>query len=192
LRTTRRSPDGELRKAHYSIGRRSAGGTEGRRRRGPAAASLEVKSILFWNLQVLSSAGPWEGALVLGLGMDLVEVERIERALARGGDRLLARLMAERERAAIDRGDDPGARARAVAVHFAAKEAALKALGTGWAAGVSWRDVALVPVAGGGHAVELTGGALRIAAALGVLASHAAVACDGRIASAIVILEGGA
>jgi len=77
--------------------------------------------------------------MVVGLGVDLVEMARVERLLARYGERFLRRLMDPDE---SDRLPVPGpARVRAVSLAIAGKEAASKALGTGWSRGVRWRDV---------------------------------------------------
>ena len=102
------------------------------------------------------------GAVVIGLGLDLVELDRVERALERWGARLVDKLMGPEEGARLP----PGAgRARALALAIAAKEAASKALGTGWSRGVRWRDVVVDP--GPPPAVRLEGGAAAAARALG-------------------------
>jgi holo-[acyl-carrier protein] synthase len=76
---------------------------------------------------------------VVGLGVDIVETARVARALARWGERLIAKLMEPDEAARLPR--EAGARALALAQAIAAKEAASKAIGTGWSRGVRWRDV---------------------------------------------------
>jgi len=98
--------------------------------------------------------------VIVGLGIDLIEQERVARALDRWGERLVAKLMGAAEAARLPGGSD---RARAVALAIAAKEAASKALGTGWTRGVCWRDVVVGPPV----AVRLEGGALRWAHRLG-------------------------
>ena len=102
-------------------------------------------------------------AVIVGVGIDLIETERVARALDRWGDRLVAKLMGESEAARLP--DGRADRARAVALAIAAKEAASKALGTGWSRGVCWRDV--VVDLGPPLAVRLEGGALRWARRLG-------------------------
>jgi holo-[acyl-carrier protein] synthase len=77
--------------------------------------------------------------VVVGLGIDLVEIDRVERALSRWGERLVARLMDPSEAAALPAA--PPERARALAFAVSGKEAAAKAIGTGWTRGVRWRDV---------------------------------------------------
>ncbi|HET7291223.1 MAG TPA: 4'-phosphopantetheinyl transferase superfamily protein [Vicinamibacteria bacterium] len=79
--------------------------------------------------------------MVVGLGIDIVEIDRVRAALDRWGDRLVARLMDADEAARLP--EAPADRARAVALAIAGKEAASKALGTGWTRGVRWRDVAI-------------------------------------------------
>ena len=99
--------------------------------------------------------------MIAGLGIDLVEVDRIERALLRWGPAFLARLMDTEE---ID-GLPPGRPAGAVADAVAVKEAASKAIGTGWSGGVRWRDVV---IAHGAHpGARLSGAALAAARRLG-------------------------
>ena len=79
--------------------------------------------------------------MVLGLGVDLVETVRVERLLARYGDRFVRKLMDAGE---SDRLPEAGpARVRALSLAIAGKEAASKALGTGWSQGVRWRDVVI-------------------------------------------------
>jgi holo-[acyl-carrier protein] synthase len=77
--------------------------------------------------------------MLIGIGLDLVETARVERALARFGERFVQKLMDPGESSTLP---PPGAaRARALALAIAGKEAASKALGTGWSQGVRWRDV---------------------------------------------------
>lgn len=85
--------------------------------------------------------GAGEGRLVVGLGIDLVELDRVASALHRWGDRFLVKLMDAAEVAALP--PDGTARVLRVAQAVAAKEAASKAIGTGWSRGVRWRDVVL-------------------------------------------------
>jgi len=82
-------------------------------------------------------------SVVIGIGLDLVETARVEQALARYGDRFVRKLMDDEEAGALP--SEPAARALAVAFAVAGKEAASKALGTGWSQGVRWRDVVVSP-----------------------------------------------
>jgi len=97
--------------------------------------------------------------MVIGIGLDLVETARVERALARHGERFVGKLMDPGEAAALP--PDGAERGRALALAVAAKEAASKALGTGWSAGVRWRHV-VVSLAGE-PAVRLEGRAAEVA-----------------------------
>ena len=94
--------------------------------------------------------------MILGLGSDLVDTRRIERTLARFGDRFVARCFTETERQRSERRAD---RAGSYAKRFAAKEACSKALGTGFRRGVFWRDMGVVNLRGGKPTMALTGGA---------------------------------
>lgn len=100
------------------------------------------------------AAGPVE------VGVDVIEIGRIERALARFGDRFLRRVYTERER------DRYGHRPAELAARFAAKEAVMKALGTG-IRGVRWRDIEVLPNRRGKPIVVLHDTAARRAALLG-------------------------
>jgi holo-[acyl-carrier protein] synthase len=100
--------------------------------------------------------------VVVGLGIDLVETARVEKILARWGAQFLAKIMGPEESRRLPPGTD---RARAVALAVAGKEAASKALGTGWSRGVRWRDV-VVDLAEPSR-VLLEGGAAAMARRLG-------------------------
>ncbi len=94
--------------------------------------------------------------MILGVGSDLVDIRRIERALGRHGDRFLARVFTATERTKAER------RANRIATYakrFAAKEACAKALGTGFRHGVFFRDMGVVNLPSGQPTLHLTGGA---------------------------------
>ncbi|MET0406934.1 MAG: holo-ACP synthase [Hyphomicrobium sp.] len=96
--------------------------------------------------------------MILGIGNDLCDIRRIEKAMARFGDRFLERVFtAEERRKAFSRAHAP----RTFAKRFAAKEAASKALGTGFRAGVYLRDIGVVNAPSGRPTLALTGGAAR-------------------------------
>ena len=95
--------------------------------------------------------------MILGVGSDLIDIRRIEEAIARFGDRFLDRIFTEMERRRCDRRVN---RAASYARRFAAKEAAAKALGTGLRDGVFWRDLGVVNLPSGQPGLRLTGGAL--------------------------------
>lgn len=112
--------------------------------------------------------------MVVGLGIDLVELARVTAALERWGERLVGKLMDAEEAARL-----PGAgeeRAVALALAIAAKEAASKAIGTGWSRGVRWRDV--VVELGPPPAVRLRARAAEAARRLG---------SDGRTRAALEV-----
>lgn len=94
--------------------------------------------------------------LILGLGHDMIVIERIENSLSRFGDRFTHRLFTERERAKCDRRK---LRAASYAKRFAAKEACSKALGTGLRQGVFWRHMEVVNLPSGKPTFQLHGGA---------------------------------
>jgi holo-[acyl-carrier protein] synthase len=102
--------------------------------------------------------------MILGLGSDLCDIRRIERALARHGDRFAQRVFTATERAKADRRTD-SIRAATYAKRFAAKEACAKALGTGFADGVHMSDIGVVNLPSGQPTIALTrGAAARLAA----------------------------
>ena len=124
--------------------------------------------------------------MIVGTGIDLAEVPRIQESIARFGDRFLRRIYTEGE---IRYCDSKANRAERYAARFAAKEAAMKALGTGWSHGVRWRDCEVVRLPGGRPTIAFHGEAGEVAARLGV--KHAALSLSHTAEQAIaqVILE---
>ena len=99
--------------------------------------------------------------MILGVGSDLIDIRRIEAAIARYGDRFLDRIFTDIERAkAARRANSEKMVVATYAKRFAAKEACSKALGTGIRRGVWWRDMGVVNLPGGRPTMKLTGGAL--------------------------------
>jgi holo-[acyl-carrier protein] synthase len=96
--------------------------------------------------------------MIIGIGSDLCDARRIARAIERHGERFLARIFTETERARAERRAN---RVETYAKRFAAKEACAKALGTGLRAGVFWRDMGVVNLPSGRPTMKLTGGALE-------------------------------
>jgi holo-[acyl-carrier protein] synthase len=94
--------------------------------------------------------------MILGLGLDIIDIRRIERTLERFGDRFTHRIFTATER---DKADRRLQRAATYAKRFAAKEACSKALGTGFRRGVFWRDLQVANLPSGKPTVTLTGGA---------------------------------
>jgi len=95
--------------------------------------------------------------MILGIGSDLIDIRRVEKTLARFGDRFINRIYTPVEIARAERRAD---RVATYAKRYAAKEACAKALGTGFRKGVFWRDLGVVNLPGGRPSLKLTGGAL--------------------------------
>ena len=95
--------------------------------------------------------------MIIGIGNDLIDIRRVEKALERFGDRFVERIFTDIERR---KSDGRRMRAASYAKRFAAKEACSKALGTGFRRGVFWRDMGVVNMRGGQPTMALTGGAL--------------------------------
>ena len=128
--------------------------------------------------------------MIIGLGSDLIDINRIAATLERHGERFTDRVFTEIEREKSDRRAN---RAASYAKRFAAKEACAKALGTGLARGVFWRDMGVVNLPGGKPTMRLTGGAAARLAAL-VPEGHEAhihltITDDDPLAQAFVIIE---
>jgi holo-[acyl-carrier protein] synthase len=96
--------------------------------------------------------------MIIGLGSDLIDIRRIEKTIARHGERFLGRIFTPLERA---KSDKRAQRAASYAKRFAAKEACSKALGTGLRKGVFWRDMGVINLPSGKPTMKLSGGALR-------------------------------
>jgi holo-[acyl-carrier protein] synthase len=124
--------------------------------------------------------------MILGTGVDLVEVERIERSLRLYGDRFLHRIFTAREIAYCERFKNRGER---YAARFAAKEAGMKALGTGWRRGIRWTDLEVTRQPGGRPELEFHGVAARLAQEMGVRRTALSLTHTAAQAMAQVILE---
>ena len=124
--------------------------------------------------------------MIVGFGLDVVETDRIARVLADHGPRFRERVFTVGEiedcRSRVDE-------TQALAARFAAKEACLKALGTGWRRGYAFRDVEVVRTDGGAPAIRLRGEAATRASERGVRAIHVTLTHERRVAAAAVILE---
>lgn len=127
--------------------------------------------------------------MVIGIGIDLVEVERLRLSLERFGDRFLARVFTTQEqRSCADRRHP----AEGLAARFAAKEAGAKALGTGLGRGIGWHDLEVVREEDHAPELRLGGNARLRAEALGVDRIHLSLTHSGAYATAIVLLESSA
>ena len=102
--------------------------------------------------------------MIVGLGVDIAEVERVREAIARHGDRILHRIFTSLEIAYCQAHKNSVER---FAARFAAKEAAMKAIGTGWRNGVTWKDFEVANEPSGKPTLRLTGRAAEICVALG-------------------------
>ena len=101
---------------------------------------------------------------VLGIGVDLTQMVRMRRVVARWDERFLQRVFTEQEIAYCRRRRDPIPH---FAARFAAKEAAMKALGTGWRRGVAWRDIEVANAPSGKPELQLSGKAREVYEKLG-------------------------
>jgi holo-[acyl-carrier protein] synthase len=128
--------------------------------------------------------------MIIGIGSDLIDIRRVEKSLERFGARFTERCFTEIERA---KSDGRKNRAASNAKRFAAKEACSKALGTGLAQGVFWKDMGVVNLPGGKPTMRLTGGALeRLSQMLPAghqARIHITITDDFPLAQAFVIIE---
>lgn len=128
--------------------------------------------------------------MIVGIGSDLIDIRRIEKTLERHGTRFTDRIFTATEQA---KSEGRTLRAASYAKRFAAKEACAKALGTGLARGVFWRDMGVVNIPGGAPTMVLTGGArerLRTLIPAGFEARiHVTLTDDRPQAQAFVVIE---
>jgi|SRR5579872_3327344 len=124
--------------------------------------------------------------MILGTGVDIAEVPRIRAAIERHGSRFIQRIYTPAEIAYVDRKAN---RFERYAARFAAKEAGMKAIGTGWDRGVLWRDVEVSNLPSGQPTLRLHGVAFQIAEQLGVRRISLSLTHTAELAMAHVILE---
>ncbi len=124
--------------------------------------------------------------MIVGTGVDIIEVARIAAALERHGERFVRRVYTEVEARYCD--SKPN-RAERFAARFAAKEAAMKALGTGWRGGIAWREIEVRREPSGRPTVAFTGRAAEAAARLGAQHASLSISHTEQMAIAHVILE---
>ncbi|MCB1441094.1 MAG: holo-ACP synthase [Nitratireductor sp.] len=128
--------------------------------------------------------------MIIGMGNDIIDITRIERSIERFGSRFIDRIFTDVEQR---KSDGRRARAASYAKRFAAKEACAKALGTGIAKGVFWRDMGVVNLPGGKPTMQLSNGAAKRLAELmpegyePVI--HVTITDDKPMAQAFVIIE---
>jgi holo-[acyl-carrier protein] synthase len=123
---------------------------------------------------------------IVAIGMDLAQIGRLEKVHARHGERLLERLFTAGERAYCDR---RASRMASYAGRFAVKEAVMKALGTGWSSGVTWREIEVVRKSGSAPELVLHGSTAKVAKARGIARFHITITHDGGVAAAVAIAE---
>jgi holo-[acyl-carrier protein] synthase len=126
--------------------------------------------------------------MILGVGTDLAEVPRIQKSIDRYGDRFLKRVYIEAEIAYALRKANAAER---FAARFAAKEAGMKALGTGLRKGITWKDFEVANEPSGRPGLRLHGTALEIAGRMGVRRISLSLTHTSELAMAVVILEDG-
>ena len=124
--------------------------------------------------------------MIVGSGVDLAEVARIRRSVERFGERFLGRVFTPAERAFVERKKN---RFERYAARFAAKEAAMKAIGTGWKRGVTWQDIEVTNLPSGKPTLRFSGKAAEFAERLGVKSVALSMAHTSEMAIAEVILE---
>jgi holo-[acyl-carrier protein] synthase len=124
--------------------------------------------------------------MIVGVGIDLAEVPRIEAAISRHGRAFLERVFTDKEIRYCESHRERFAR---YAARFAAKEAAMKALGTGWRRGVRWREIEVTNAPGGRPSLRLEGVARQFAERLGVKQISITITHSGSLAIAQVIFE---
>ena len=124
--------------------------------------------------------------MIVGVGLDLVPVARVALLLSRHGPRAARRLFSAGERTECERRGEP---AQHYAARFAAKEAALKALGV--PAGLKWTEIEVRTAEGGRPVLLLSGAAASAAARQGVVIKHLSLTHAGGMAAAVVVLESG-
>jgi holo-[acyl-carrier protein] synthase len=125
--------------------------------------------------------------MILGTGVDLAEVHRIRHSVERFGDRFVHRIYTDREIAYVERKAN---RFERYAARFAAKEAGMKALGTGWRRGIQWKDFEVVNLPSGRPTLLLHGEAEAIASRAGVKSVHLSLTHTAENGLAYVIFEG--
>ncbi len=124
--------------------------------------------------------------MIVGIGIDVAEVDRVRQAIERHGRRFLERIYCASEIAYVEKKAN---RYERYAARFAAKEAGMKAIGTGWRRGVRWRDFEVANLPSGRPTLTFHGVAATVAESLGVRNIALSITHTAREGSAIVILE---
>ena len=124
--------------------------------------------------------------MIAGVGIDIVGIDRIDKLIREHGERFLSRVFTEEEKAYCSSRPLP---AQHFAGRFAAKEAVLKALGTGWAEGVGWKQVEVALTKKGKPEIRLEGRARELARAMGVSGVHVSISHADGYAVAQALLD---
>lgn len=125
--------------------------------------------------------------MIVAIGIDIVDIARVEEVFARRGERFRNRIFTQGEIAYCE---GCASRLESYAARFAAKEAAMKALGTGWGGGVGWQDLEVVRAETGAPLIQLHGRALERMRELGAQKAHLSLTHSRGLAVAQIILEG--
>ena len=143
------------------------------------------------SLQSCEAQPGWSPTMtaIVGHGVDIIDLKEFERHVETSGEHFVGRCFTEHERSYA--GDGPN-RIPRLAARFAAKEAVLKAIGTGWIKGISWKDVELVRDPSGAPSIRVSGAVARIADSRGISGFLVSLSHTGRMAMASVIAVGDA
>jgi holo-[acyl-carrier protein] synthase len=123
--------------------------------------------------------------MIYGIGIDVLKAERVQRTLEKYGERFVHHLLMPEERAQLERTARPG---RFLAMHFAAKEAIVKAMGTGFAHGVWIRDVGMVQNAWGRPEVVYSARGAKVRDGLGIGEGHVTLTDEAGLVVAVAVL----
>lgn len=126
--------------------------------------------------------------MIVGTGIDIAEVDRIAACIERFGGRFVERIFTPEE---IRYCESKANKSERYAARFAAKEAGMKAIGTGWSHGVRWQDIEVQRLPGGRPTVVFRGRAGEFFAKLGARQAHLSLTHTKGMAMALVVLEGG-
>jgi holo-[acyl-carrier protein] synthase len=124
--------------------------------------------------------------MILGIGIDLIWVRDVRAALVQYGNQYTDEIFTSDERSYCESSSDPAQR---YAARFAAKEACMKAFGTGWSNGIAWTDIAVHNMPSGAPSLAFAGAAELVARTRGVCRSHVSLTHTRELAIAEVLLE---
>ena len=124
--------------------------------------------------------------MIVAIGIDVIEIARVEEVMSRRGARFRDRVFTEKE---IGYCESLGAPYPSYAARFAAKEAVMKALGTGWTGGIGFQQIEVLRDEAGAPSIQLTGPALDRFQALGATRIHLSLSHSRELAMAQIVLE---